>query len=123
MTTVRTYVRMTSQGSPYARFRRALTTGNLLLVRAAAAELPRVELADALRVCLLIQRGDPDRYERAGIRWLGRLSLERPEVGFDDLAEGLAALRVLPTQPEAALAVLRDLCARCRLDVDELKTA
>jgi hypothetical protein len=32
---------MTSQGNPWSRFQRALTTGNLTLVRAAAAELPR----------------------------------------------------------------------------------
>src|SRR5207237_682750 len=31
---------VTSSGSPYARFKRALLTGNLALVRAAAAELP-----------------------------------------------------------------------------------
>ena len=39
---------MTSSGSPYSRFRRALATGNLAVVRAAAAELPAVDLADAL---------------------------------------------------------------------------
>lgn len=39
---------MTSQGSAYARFRRALERGNLLHVRAAAAELPQVPLEDVL---------------------------------------------------------------------------
>src|SRR4051812_24937866 len=39
---------VTSDGSAYTRFRRALDTGNLPLVRAAAAELPHVDLADAL---------------------------------------------------------------------------
>ena len=43
------------KGGPYARFRRALDTGNLTLVRAAAAELPRVALPDALRVCVLMR--------------------------------------------------------------------
>jgi hypothetical protein len=33
---------VTSQGSAYARFRRALNSGNLTLIRNAAAELPRV---------------------------------------------------------------------------------
>jgi hypothetical protein len=41
------------RGSSYARFRRALETENLTLVRAAAAELPTINLDDALRVCLL----------------------------------------------------------------------
>ena len=35
---MRTCVRMTSQGSAYARFRRALLTKNLTLIRLAAAE-------------------------------------------------------------------------------------
>lgn len=111
---------VTSQGSPYARFRRALTTGNLLLVRAAAAELPRVDLTDALQVCLLIHRGDPDRYEQAAIRWLGRLCLEHRELGFDELAQGLAAFRALPSQPDPALDALRQLCQRAGLDAQAL---
>jgi hypothetical protein len=111
---------MTSQGNPYARFRRALTTGNLLLVRAAALELPRVDLADALRICLLIQRGDPDLYEQAAIRWLGRLCLEHPAIGFDELAGGLAAFRALPVQPGPALEAIRSLCERCGLDTTTL---
>jgi hypothetical protein len=111
---------VTSQGSPYARFSRALTTGNLLLVRAAALELPRVDLPDALRICLLIHRGDPDRYEQAAIRWLGRLCLEHPELGFDELAEGLAAFQALPSQPAPARLALRALCARVGLDTGSL---
>jgi hypothetical protein len=45
---------VTSQGSTYARFRRALKTGNLTLIRNAAAELPSVDLVDALEVCIAI---------------------------------------------------------------------
>jgi hypothetical protein len=39
---------MGNAGSPYPRLQRALATGNLNLIRAAAAELPRVDLSDAL---------------------------------------------------------------------------
>jgi hypothetical protein len=39
---------MASQGSPYGRFQRALKTGNLQIIRSAAAELPSVDLGDAL---------------------------------------------------------------------------
>jgi hypothetical protein len=46
------HVFVTSQGSAHARFRRALATGNPLLVRAAAAELGSISLADALSICL-----------------------------------------------------------------------
>jgi len=112
---------VTSEGSPYTRFQRALTTGNLLLVRAAALELPRVDLPDALRICLVIHRGDPERYEQAAIRWLGRLCLEHPAIDFNDLAEGLAALRALPSQPVPALDSLRALCTRCGLDARGLR--
>jgi hypothetical protein len=87
-----------------------------MLVRAAALELPRVDLSDALRICSLIHRGDPDRYEQAAIRWLGRLCLEHRELGFDELAQGLAALQALPLQPAPALDALRDLCVRVGLD-------
>lgn len=108
---------MTSQGSPYARFNRALATGNLTLVRAAAAELPRVDLADGLRVCLLIHRAEPDRLEPAAIRWLGRLCLEHRDLGFDELAQGLAAFQALAFQPESALRALSGLCSKVGLDV------
>jgi len=47
------------KGGSYARFRRALDTGNLTLVRAAAAELPRINLVDALRICVLLRAADP----------------------------------------------------------------
>jgi hypothetical protein len=65
------------KGGSYARFRRALDTGNFTLVRAAAAELATINLDDALRICLLL-RADRSRYEHAVIRWLGQLCLERP---------------------------------------------
>ena len=45
---MRTNVRMTSQGNPVSRFQRALATGNVALVRAAAAaELRRIGVAEA----------------------------------------------------------------------------
>ncbi len=103
---------VTSDGSPYARFRRALTTGNLLLVRAAARELPQVPLDDALRIALLMARAHDPHYEPAAIRWLARLCLERPTIGFDDLTHLLAAFEALPTQPTEAWAALTTICAR-----------
>src|ERR687889_124831 len=81
---------MTSHGSPYARFQRALRIGRLSMVRDAAAELPRIDLDDALAICLLIERQDGERYERAVVRWLARLATEVPAVGIDDLREGLS---------------------------------
>ncbi|MEA2124906.1 MAG: hypothetical protein QOI80_1688, partial [Solirubrobacteraceae bacterium] len=36
------------KGSSYANFRRALLSGNMTIIESAAAELPGVDLADAL---------------------------------------------------------------------------
>ena len=103
---------MTSQGSPYARFQRALRIGRLPLVRAAAAELPRIDLDDALAICLLIERQDGERYERAVVRWLARMVLEVPAVGIDDLREALIAFEALPHNPQGACESLAALCER-----------
>jgi hypothetical protein len=107
---------MTSDGSPYARFQRALRIGRLSMVRAAAAELPRIDLDDALSICLLISEQDAGRYERAAVRWLARLSLEVPTVRIEDLREGLLAFEVLPDNPAGARVALADICRRHGLD-------
>ena len=70
---------VTSQGSPYSRFKRALTSGNSTIATAAAAELPTLSLADALALCLLYRDTDPERFERAAVRWHGRFCLELRE--------------------------------------------
>ena len=101
---------VTSDGSPYARFRRALDTGNELLVLAAARELPRIELADALRICLVLRDGDPDRYDRAAVRWLGRFALEARGVTIDALRAAASALDALPARPHEAMERLQRLC-------------
>ncbi len=100
---------VTSQGSAYARFRRALETGNELLVIAAARELPTVPLRDALRICLLIRGGDPDRYERAAVRWLGRFALEARDVTIHALRMAADALDALPDHPDDAMERLQRL--------------
>ena len=103
---------MTASGSPYARFQRALATGNLNVIRTAAAELPRIGVAEAAAILLVIQRADPGQYERAAIRWLGRLCLERTSVDLGDLSRAAAALDALPEQPEAARPLLAEVCRR-----------
>ena len=101
---------VTSDGNPYARFRRALSTGNEALVTAAALELPRIALDDALRICLVLRGGDPDRYERAAVRWLGRFALEARNVTIDDLRHAANALDALPDRPSDAMERLQRLC-------------
>ena len=83
---------MTSQGSPYSRFKRALRTGNLTIIRAAAAELPRVDLGDALSVCMAIRDAEPERFERAALRWLARFAAEQAQ-SVGDVREAAARWR------------------------------
>ena len=54
---------MTSDGSAYARFRRALNTGNEHLVLTVAWELPQIALDDALRICLVLRDGEKSQQE------------------------------------------------------------
>ena len=101
---------MTSQGSAYGRFRRALANGNLQLVRAAAGELPVIRLDDALRVCLLIRDRDPQRYERAALRWVARFAVEARDASLADVQAAAAALEQLPCEPDEAMSRLQQLC-------------
>jgi len=73
---MRTYVRVTPQGSPYGRFRKSLDRGQVNFALEAAAELETVSLADALEMCELAAAGDP-RYQAAARRWLGRFLAEK----------------------------------------------
>jgi hypothetical protein len=46
---------VTSQGSPYMRFRRALDRGNVTEALSSASELEHVGLDEALELCLLLR--------------------------------------------------------------------
>ena len=102
---------MTSQGSAYARFRRSLKSGNLTLIRNAAAELPRVDLADALAVCVVIRQAEPERFERAALRWLARYCVERREATLAQVQAAAWAFENITDEP-AALETLQRLCSR-----------
>jgi hypothetical protein len=67
---------MTSQGHRDAQFQRALKTGDAHLALAAAAELRHIGLADALSLVFLIRDDDPQRYDRAAVRWLARYAAQ-----------------------------------------------
>jgi hypothetical protein len=103
---------VTSQGGPHSRFRRALATGNATIATAAATELRRLGLADALALVLLYRDGDPRRFDRAAVRWHGRLCLEVRGFGAADAGLAFAALRALgagePRPAGKALAALLD---------------
>ena len=100
------------KGSSPAYFRRALLRGDMVVIRAAAAELAQIGLADALAICLVMSEHDDEPFERAAARWLARFVVERPAVELPDLREALVALEALPYNPVAARHGLADLCAR-----------
>ena len=77
----------------------------------AAKELPRIALDDALRICLVLRDSDPDRYERAAVRWLGRFALEARDVTINAVRAAAEALDDLPEQPAEAMDRLQRLCA------------
>ena len=103
---------MSIKGSAYGNFRRALDTGNLTLIRAAAAELPAVNLENSLRVALLVCEHEPENAERAALRWLGRWCLEHHQATLADLSLAVAAFSVMAHDREWGAASLRRLAGR-----------
>jgi hypothetical protein len=100
---------VTSQGHPYARFRRALLTKNVRLIDAAARELSEISLEDALRILVVLAEKGDGRFERAAARFAARATTERRL----DLAESryvLALAEALPRSPDSVALLLRSYC-------------
>src|SRR3954453_20128048 len=102
---------VTSQGHAYSRFRRALATGDLLLIRGAAAAPGTVRRADALQVCVAIRDAKPEQFERAALRWIARYCGERPTVTLGEVRAAADAFERMAGHPEDALVRLQRLCA------------
>jgi hypothetical protein len=102
--------RMTAQGSPHARFRRALLTKNMTIIDAAAAELGRLGLEDALRMLVVMaEKGDP-RFPAAAARFAARVTLER-RLSPSESHRVLGLAESLPASPDAVAMILRPLCS------------
>ena len=86
---------MTSSGRRYAELQRALKNGNLWVAEAAAREMPKVPLEDALRLVLLYAAKESEKFERAAMRWLERYLAEATPTlrNFAKAARDLAQLR------------------------------
>src|SRR4051812_32557210 len=94
------------------QFKRALERGNAMVAWALAAELPHVELGDALALVLLALDHDAPRFDRGAVRWHSRLCQEAP-LTLDEAQLALAALRALPgSSKRAAAHALRDISQR-----------
>lgn len=107
---------MDAPGDPHERWRHALSTGDLGRIRAAAAELPRIGIAEAAAMLLVIEHAEPDTYERAAKRWISMLCLQRTEVTLSDIAQAAMALEVLPQTPDTARGVLADVCRQAGME-------
>jgi hypothetical protein len=93
---------VTSPGSAHARFGRAIKRRNLFQAELAAREMGGLSLYDALDLCALIAEVKPERLERAAVRWHGRLELEAAMLTLAESRFALAALELLPVDPQAA---------------------
>ena len=102
---------MTSQGSAYTRFQRALSTRDLTVVVPALAELPDVALADALDVLELMAEQHDHRYDRAAAKFCARLTTER-RLSVEESRRVLALVEVLPLAPQPVSDHLRLYCKR-----------
>ena len=100
---------MTAQGSALTRYRRALERKHVFGAEVAAKEMGYLSLQDALGLLALYAAEDSLKYERAAIRWLGRLTLESDDLQLHDLQLAAAALQALPRRPDSSLRVLTDL--------------
>ncbi|MBA2614398.1 MAG: hypothetical protein H0U90_01240 [Actinobacteria bacterium] len=106
---------MTSQGTPYGRFRRALDRRQTTAALSAASELPHVGLADAAELLLLILETDPGRYERAALRFHARYCADT-RAGLGEGAAVLGLLAALNGERGAVAArALAELCERREL--------
>lgn len=104
---------MTSQGRARGRFGRAIRERNLFMAELAARELRSLALNDALDLVALIAAAQPERLERAAVRWHGRLELESQLLTLAESELALAALGALRADP-SAIEILRRLLRRSR---------
>jgi hypothetical protein len=104
---------VTSQGSAFMRFRRALDQRKATEALSAATELQFVGLTEALELTLLLADADQDKYERAAVRWHVRFVHDSKNVGIRESQAVLALLAAIPVNPLAATA-LAELLSRRR---------
>lgn len=100
---------MTAQGSALTRYRRALERRHIFGAEIAAREMAFLSLRDALGLLALYAGQESPKFDKAAVRWLGRLALESDDLSLHDLQLAAAALHALARRPDSALSVLQDL--------------
>ena len=101
---------MGDHGNAYARFLRALDSGNEVLILSAARQLPRVALNDALRSCLLLRDGDPDSLRASRGPLAGAIRAGSTGRDRQRNRRSRRALDELPDEPAEAMERLQRLC-------------
>ena len=86
-----------------------MATGNPTIATAAALELPRVLLEDALALVLLYHRAGDGRFERAALRWHARACAEIPAISLASAAAALQALATLSGDRSHAIEILAEI--------------
>jgi hypothetical protein len=83
---------VSNAGTASGQLRTALSPGSYRLARNIAADLPRVDLADAIRLTALTAEKDSDRFDALAVRALARLLDER-RLSLDDALWACQRLR------------------------------
>jgi hypothetical protein len=105
---------MTSQGSASGRFNRAIAQRNLFAAEIVLREMRDPSLLVALEYVVLLADVRPDKFDRAAIRWHGRLELETSTLTLAESQLALAALGALRAGDREAAAVLKRLLRKVR---------
>lgn len=92
---MRTYVRVTSSGSPHTIFRRAVAAGDAQTALLVSNELGRIGPADALALVLVLLDAMPERYPLAAARWHALAVRTAGSASLADASVLLAALHAL----------------------------
>ena len=104
------------KGSPHGHFQTAVERGNVLAAIAAARELGRLQLGDALSLVFLFADKAPERFDRAAAQWHARFVLEADGVGLAESELIRAALAELRGPGRSAAGeVLAEIGRRRRL--------
>jgi hypothetical protein len=103
---------MTSQGSAHGRFTRALKTRNLFQAELALREMRDASLLVLVDYLELLADVRPDKFDRAAVKWHGRLELEATVLTIAESQLALAALGALRAGDKDAVAILQRLLRR-----------
>jgi hypothetical protein len=96
-----------------ADFERAVQQGNVMRAEAAARQLGRLPLDQALKLLFLYIEKEPIKFERAALRWLARYVTEGKAVSLLKTQLALSALAELRAgERETAAKMLAELVRR-----------